>query len=126
MYTPGFASPEHYGDREKLGPWSDIYSVGASIFACMSGMAPQAADLRMKEDKYTSVRKAWAGRYSDSLLQLVDWCLELDPYKRPQAVREIQKALIAVATEPRAKPGLLDGLKGALGRMGIGRSEEKR
>jgi serine/threonine protein kinase len=30
MYTPGFASPEHYQKRELLGPWSDIYSVGAS------------------------------------------------------------------------------------------------
>ena len=31
MYTPGFASPEQYDRRDQLGPWSDIYSVGASL-----------------------------------------------------------------------------------------------
>ncbi len=36
MYTPGFASPEHYTQRELLGPWSDIYSVGASMYACLA------------------------------------------------------------------------------------------
>ncbi|MFC4160150.1 serine/threonine protein kinase [Chitinimonas lacunae] len=118
MYTPGFAAPEHYNDRENLGPWSDIYSVGASLFACMSGMAPQAADQRAKEDRYQSVRKAWAGRYSDSLLELVDWCLMLDPLARPQSVREIQKALVSVATEPQQKPGLLTGLRDTIGRLG--------
>src|SRR5574343_1112881 len=37
MYTPGFASPEHYHKREELGPWSDIYSIGASMYACLAG-----------------------------------------------------------------------------------------
>jgi serine/threonine protein kinase len=49
MYTPGFASPEHYGSRKDLGPWSDIYSVGASMYACLAGSAPQAADARLKK-----------------------------------------------------------------------------
>ncbi|GAB3263388.1 serine/threonine protein kinase [Chitinimonas naiadis] len=118
MYTPGFASPEQYADRDKLGPWSDIYSVGASIFACMSGLAPQAADQRAKDDKYQSVKKMWAGRYSASLLELVDWCLQLDPLARPQSVREVQKALVGIASEPQPKPGLLAGLKGNLARIG--------
>jgi serine/threonine protein kinase len=38
MYTPGFASPEHYSQRDLLGPWSDIYSVGASMYACISAI----------------------------------------------------------------------------------------
>ncbi|HEY9104421.1 serine/threonine-protein kinase [Chitinimonas sp.] len=118
MYTPGFASPEQYAERDKLGPWSDIYSVGASIFACMSGLAPQAADQRVKEDKYQSVRKLWAGRYSASLLELVDWCLQLDHLARPQSVREVQKALVGIASEPQPKPGLLAGLKDNLARIG--------
>ena len=39
MYTPGFASPEHYSQRELLGPWSDIYSVGAAMYACIAASA---------------------------------------------------------------------------------------
>ncbi|QDQ26549.1 serine/threonine protein kinase [Chitinimonas arctica] len=132
MYTPGFASPEQYADRDKLGPWSDIYSVGASIFACMSGLAPQAADQRAKEDKYQSVKKMWAGRYSESLLELVDWCLMLDPLARPQSVRDVQKALVQTANEPQAKPSRFAGIKGSLARfsrmeikLGGGKGERK-
>ena len=51
MYTPGFASPEHYSQRELLGPWSDIYSIGASMYACIAGAAPQAADGRLEKDR---------------------------------------------------------------------------
>ncbi|KAG1649547.1 Serine/threonine phosphatase stp [Nymphon striatum] len=35
-YTPGFAPPEQYFDRKQLGPWSDIYSVGASMYSCLA------------------------------------------------------------------------------------------
>ena len=51
MYTPGFAAPEQYKNRDTLGPWSDIYSVGAAMFSCLSGMAPQAADLRLDKER---------------------------------------------------------------------------
>lgn len=118
MYTPGFACPEQYVDRDKLGPWSDIYSVGASMFACMSGLAPQAADQRSKEDKYQSVQKMWAGRYSHSLLGLVDWCLKLDPLERPQSVRDVQKALVQIAAEPQTKPSRFAEFKDRLFRLG--------
>jgi hypothetical protein len=57
MYTPGFAAPEQYGhDREALGPWTDIYGVGASMFACLSGFAPQAANMRLEQDRQESVK----------------------------------------------------------------------
>jgi serine/threonine protein kinase len=94
MYTPGFAAPEQYKNRERLGPWSDIYSVGASMFACMAGFAPQAADARMEDDKMTSATKLWPGEYSEQLLQLIDQCLQLDYMQRPQSVFALQKELV--------------------------------
>jgi serine/threonine protein kinase len=53
MYTPGFASPEHYSQqRDLLGPWSDIYSVGASMYACIAGeYAAVPADSRKARDE---------------------------------------------------------------------------
>jgi serine/threonine protein kinase len=94
MYTPGFASPEQYQGRERLGPWSDCYAIGASLFACLSGSAPQAADQRMKEDHYVSATRLWKGKYSRQLLETVDWCLELDHEKRPRSVFALQKVLL--------------------------------
>ena len=46
MYTPGFAAPEQYRDPDRLGPWTDVYGTGASMFACLAAFAPQAADAR--------------------------------------------------------------------------------
>lgn len=93
MYTPGFAAPEQYQSRELLGPWSDIYSVGASMYACLAGCAPQAADQRMERDQVIPAAKQWSGRYSQQLLRIIDWCMRLDHLERPQSVFGLQKAL---------------------------------
>jgi len=103
MYTPGFASPEHYGSRKDLGPWSDIYSVGASMYACLAGCAPQAADERMKKDTLVPAMVRWEGQYSDRLLEIIDWCLNLNHLYRPQSVFTLQKALVETITPPNPK-----------------------
>ena len=105
MYTPGFASPEHYRQRELLGPWSDIYSIGASIYACLAGGAPQAADKRLKKDLLVPAMVRWENKYSDQLLETIDWCLCLNYLYRPQSVFILQKALnepIVVPEPPKA------------------------
>jgi serine/threonine protein kinase len=114
VYTPGYASPEQYTNRELLGPWSDCYSVGGSIFACLSGMAPQAADERLEKDRYVSATKVGNGKYSRQLLETVDWCLELDHLKRPQSVFALQKVLMEEKQpEIHRKRSMLDTLRGA-------------
>lgn len=103
MYTPGFASPEHYGTRKDLGPWSDIYSVGASMYACLAGCAPQAADERLKKDTLAPAMLRWDGQFSDRLLEIIDWCLNLNHLYRPQSVFALQKALVETVTPPTPK-----------------------
>ena len=106
MYTPGFASPEHYHQRELLGPWSDIYSVGASMYACISGNTPQPADNRLEKDRLVPAMVRWEGQYSDQLLETIDWCLCLNHRYRPQSVFALQKALTepVIAPVPRLPP----------------------
>ena len=94
MYTPGFAPPEQYRHRDRLGPWSDIYAVGATIHACLAGKAPQPADRRIEQDEYQSATRLWSGKYSRHLLETIDWCLELDHLQRPQSVFALQKVLM--------------------------------
>jgi serine/threonine protein kinase len=92
-YTPGFAAPEQYFDRQHLGPWSDIYSIGASIYACLTRNSPVTADQRIKTDTLIPAMKVGQGIYSDRLLEIIDWCLALDHLKRPQSVFTLQKSL---------------------------------
>ena len=108
--TPGFAAPEQYRDPERLGPWTDVYGIGASMFACLAAFAPQAADARLAEDHLVSAKKIWAGAYSDNVLEVIDWCLRLDPLERPQSVFALQKAIRDIAPRKR-KLTFLDTIK---------------
>jgi serine/threonine protein kinase len=103
MYTPGFAAPEQYRDPDRLGPWTDCYGIGASLFACLATFAPQAADSRIEEDHLVSAKKIWGGNYSDDLLEVIDWCLKLDPLERPQSVFALQKALREAPPEKKRR-----------------------
>jgi hypothetical protein len=114
MYTPGFAPPEQYKNRELLGPWSDCYAIGASIFACLANAAPQAANDRVVKDRYVSAAKLWDGKYSRQLLETIDWCLELDHMMRPQSVFALQKVLLREKDpEVHRKSSLLENVRSA-------------
>src|SRR2546427_1557007 len=65
-FTPGFASPEQHVDRELLGPWSDIYSVGATMYACLGNALLQPADQRLNDDKLGPARRSSARRAPSS------------------------------------------------------------
>jgi serine/threonine protein kinase len=117
-YTPGFAPPEQYFDRKLLGPWSDIYSVGASMYACLIRAAPLAADLRSRKDTLVPALEKGQDIYSPRLLEIIDWCMHLDPLKRPQSVFALQKALREHLTEETKKVSLFDSIRRKLSEIG--------
>ncbi len=87
--TRGFAPIEQH-EHKTVGPWTDIYALGASIYACMCGKAPPAATDRIKKDTYRPATLGYFGRpYSAQLLEAVDWCLQLNQNDRPQSVEEL-------------------------------------
>lgn len=118
MYTPGFAAPEQYGQRDRLGPWTDIYAAGASIYACLTRTPPPPANERLDEDKYQPAASRLKGHYTEPFLDLVDSMLRLNYLERPQSVFAVQKQLIAVAPieKPAASPGLLAQIRERLQR----------
>jgi serine/threonine protein kinase len=109
--TPGFASPEQHTRREALGPWSDVYCVGATLYACVTGAPPPAAHQRLRADTLVPARRAAAGKYSPDLLDVIDACLALDPLRRPQSGFALQKALRSVGTSKAAPVPFLKQLK---------------
>ncbi len=110
MYTPGFAAPELYHEDAEIGAWTDIYSVGASIFACMSGKPLQEASDRYREDKLAAELRAFRGLYSAELLSLAQRCLALSSLERPQSPAEVRRQLLASPSR-RVETGLLENLK---------------
>jgi hypothetical protein len=86
------------------------------MFACLAAFAPQAADARVQEDHLVPAKKIWNGQYSDNLLEVIDWCLRLDPLERPQSVFALQKTLTGEKEpEHHGRAPLLDRMRGMLG-----------
>jgi serine/threonine protein kinase len=100
--TLGYAPIEQH-KRGHLGPWTDLYALGASMWACISGKSPPPAPERAERDKYKPAVRAYAGRYSRQLLEAVDWCLRMDQTERPQTVQQLLDSLnqpVVPETEP--------------------------
>ena len=93
MYTPGFAAPEMYRRDATMGPWTDVYAIGACIYSCMHGYPPNEAPQRLEKDRLALSLTRMRGLYSDSLIEMVEWCMALDPLSRPQSVFALQKEL---------------------------------
>lgn len=116
-YTPGFAAPEQYYDRKLLGPWSDIYSIGACLYSCLTRSSPVAANLRIKKDTLIPAEEIGRDIYSTSFLRIIDQAMALDYTWRLQSVYELQKAILdaplgGIKIERKIeKPSLVDKLK---------------
>lgn len=103
MYTPGFAAPEQYNHRDPIGPWTDIYSIGATMYACITKGPPPPADKRHERDTLAPLSKTHAGLFSKPFLELVEHMLRLNYTERPQSVFAVQKRLQAMAVISRTQ-----------------------
>lgn len=111
VYTPGYAAPERYAHRDLLGPWSDLYAIGACMYTCLAGSAPPPADQRTAEETLESAMRRWRRQYSANFLGLIDYCLVLDPTGRANNARELQLALLDHKAPPGTKVSLFRRLR---------------
>ncbi len=105
MYTPGFAAPEMYRRDNSMGPWTDIYAIGSCMYSCMTGVPPEDVPKRYKKDELPIQLDRLRSVYSDNLIDMVRWCLELEADKRPQSVFHLQKSLARETERRYSRPG---------------------
>ncbi|MDD2759831.1 MAG: serine/threonine-protein kinase [Methylomonas sp.] len=96
----GFSPPEQYENRGNLGPWTDIYAIGASMRACLDLKVPPAAPDRFKQDTLVPAVKVYKRKYPEYLLKAIDWAMEILPENRPQTVVELEQALTVGNDKP--------------------------
>ena len=96
VVTPHYAPIEQYlADSEAIGPTSDIYALGATIYRCITSKPPRRSILRQGSidndgrDSYVPLTSLMPKGYSDELLQLVDHMLGQQPRSRPQSIDEV-------------------------------------
>lgn len=91
VVTSGFSPTEQYDISGYVGPWTDIYALGATMRACIEGAAPPPANKRREKEILRPARQAHKKRYSAPLLEAIDWAMEIDPLLRPQNVDELMQ-----------------------------------
>jgi serine/threonine protein kinase len=93
VITPGFSPIEQLDPGGYVGPWTDIYAIGATMRACLEGTAPPPSPQRREKDMMRPAASAFKKKYSSYLLEAVDWAMEVDPMLRPQSVDKLIEAL---------------------------------
>lgn len=103
VLTPGFCPYEQSMRGGYVGPWSDVYALGATMRACLDGQSPPSAEERRMEDKMKPAVTQFKRHYSHNLLHTIDWAMEVDPTQRPQSIDELQEAFEKPEDEADAK-----------------------
>jgi len=94
VLTNGFSPAEQYSATATLGPWTDIYAVGASMRCCLDAKIPVPAPERVNKDPMIPAIKAYKKKFPEYLLKAIDWAMEVEAENRPQSVHELQQALL--------------------------------
>ncbi|PCK01698.1 MAG: hypothetical protein COA42_22930 [Alteromonadaceae bacterium] len=91
-FSAGYTPVEQISTTAKLGPWTDIYALSATLYHAIVGRKPSACTERLGDDPLIPAAVAAKGKASESFLQAIDWGLSLTAESRPQTVEQWKAA----------------------------------
>ncbi|MEZ5850561.1 MAG: protein kinase [Hyphomicrobiaceae bacterium] len=102
LVKPGYSPFEQYATTSsKQGPWTDIYSLAATLYVAVTGTRPQDAPSRMVADELVPVRDAARASYRPGFLAALDRALAIDMNARPRSILEWRAQLLDPARPAR-------------------------
>ena len=89
---PGFSATEQYIGKEEPGPKSDVYSIAAVIYRCLTGVTPQNSESRKALDRLLSVSElnATVPQYVSNAVSLA---MVVDPETRTATIENFRHGL---------------------------------
>lgn len=107
--TPGYSPPEQYGTA-RTDARTDVYSLGATLYAAMTGVIPEDGLSRATGSAdLTSPRKV-NGKISRRISAVLERALELRAEDRYQSAEEFKQALLNVNSNTRQRIGNGEGV----------------
>ncbi|HEY6073796.1 MAG TPA: serine/threonine-protein kinase, partial [Anaerolineales bacterium] len=102
--TPGYSPPEQYGTA-RTDPRSDIYSLGATLYAAASGVIPEDGLARAMENaELEPLRKRNPGT-SRRFALVIEKAMAVDPLDRFQTAEDFKRALLASKSKTQQPVG---------------------
>lgn len=107
-FTPGYAPPELSGMMfDHFGPWTDLYSVGATLYNLLTRKSPSTFDV---EDYYNG--SSLPTNLFELLILTIDWMMTSDRRNRPQSADDVRVRYVIELV----KIDVLDLLRNILGK----------
>ena len=95
--TPGYSPPEQYGSA-RTDPRTDVYSLGATLYAALTGVIPEDGLARAMDNvRLTPLRKR-RPKVSRRFAAVIEKAMAVDPADRFQAADDFKQALLAAAS----------------------------
>jgi serine/threonine protein kinase len=100
LVSPGYAPYEQYRMRGDLGPYTDVYSCGATLYWMVTGTVPEPASERIVDDKLEPPR-ILNPEVPPELSTVIEEAMAVDGEDRPPTAAVLQERLRAVTYETK-------------------------
>lgn len=102
--TPGYSPPEQYGTA-RTDPRTDIYSLGATLYAALTGVIPEDGLARAMDNAQLTPLRKRNSKISRKLSAAIEKAMAVDPSDRFQVAEDFKKALLASNAKTQKIPG---------------------
>lgn len=97
IIKPGFAPPEQYRKKGNQGPWTDVYSVGTTLYFTLTGDIPEDPSARFDDD---DTFKENQFDIDPALWEIITKATKLNVDERYPDAYELKKSLELVSIQP--------------------------
>jgi Tol biopolymer transport system component/cell division septation protein DedD len=102
--TPGYSPPEQYGTA-RTDPRTDVYSLGSTLYAALTGIIPEDGLARAMDNAQLTPLRKRSSKVSRRLAAAIEQSMAIDPADRFQTAEEFKRALLGSKSKTQRLTG---------------------